>query len=127
MVMKKGILLILLIGFGYSCSTSKVLNDETLIGKFEGTSKGLFPNTSTQYFLELNRNNIFNFRIKGHDYSPKCIGRWEHKGDTLFLKCNEEKDVAVLLSSGYMNQREFFIKIKSKNKLQLDNVVLKRE
>lgn len=127
MIMKKGILFILLIGLEYSCSTSKILNDEILIGKFEGTSKGTFPNTSIQYFLELSRNNTFNFRIKGHDYRPECTGIWDYKSDTIFLKCNEEKDISVLLSSSYMNQREFKIAIKNRNKLKLDNVVLKRK
>lgn len=116
-----------LIGFGYSCSTSKNLAEKTLIGKFEGESKGAFPNTSTQYFLELNRDNIFNFRIKGHDYSPECTGEWQYKGNTIFLKCNEEKDIAILLSGGYMNQREYTIKILGKNKLKQGKVILKRK
>lgn len=125
--MKVNILLALLSGFIFSCSVSKEFVSSDLIGSFYGVSNSSMPNTSIQYFLELKTDNVFKLKIQGHDYRPECIGVWEHKGDTLFLKCNEEKDISIMLSSGYMNQREFKVTIKNRNKLKLDNVVLKRK
>lgn len=124
--MRVNILLALLSGFIFSCSVSKEFVSGDLIGNFYGMSNGSIPNTTIQYSLELRADNVFKLKIRGHDYQPECIGVWEHKGDTIFLKCNEEKDIATMLSNGYMNQREFKVTIKNRNKLKLDNVVLKR-
>lgn len=115
-----------LIVFFLSCSMRKVICNKDLIGHFYGVSVGYIPNTSVEYHLNLNADHTFNLKIHGHDYRPECIGKWEQIGDTIFLKCNEEKDIGIMLSGGYMNQREYTFKIKSKNILKLDKVVLKR-
>ncbi|HEX8575495.1 MAG TPA: hypothetical protein VF677_04295 [Flavobacterium sp.] len=120
-------ILVLLLGFTFSCSTSTVISNNDLKGNFYGISAGHIPNTSIQYFLELNADNTFNLKINGHDYRPECTGKWQQKSDTIILKCNEEKDIGIVLSSGYMNQREFMIKVKNKKKLKLDKVVLNRK
>ncbi len=125
--MKICIFLSLLVGVTFSCSTSKTISNSDFTGSFYGTSAGHIPNTSVQYFLELNTDITFNLKINGHDYLPQCTGQWERKGDTIFLKCNEEKDIGIMLSNGYMNQREFMVEIKNKNKLKLDKTVLKRK
>lgn len=125
--MKMNILLALLSGFIFSCSVSKESVSGDLIGDFYGVSNGSIPNTTIQYFLELRADSVFKLKVRGHDYRPECIGVWEYKDDTIFLKCNEEKDIATMLSNGYMNQREFKITIKNRNKLKFDNVILKRE
>lgn len=125
--MKVNILLALLSGFIFSCSVSEEFVSSDLIGSFYGVSNSSMPNTSIQYSLELKTNNVFKLKIQGHDYRPECIGVWEHKGDSIFLKCNEEKDIAIMLSNGYMNQLEFKGTIKNRNELELDNVVLKRK
>ncbi len=126
--MRVYLLFIFLIVFFTSCSTNKkVLSNDVLIGDFHCTIKGPFPNTSTQYFLELKNDSNFLFKISGHDYSSVCSGIWEKKNDLLFLKCKEEKNVATILSSGYMSQREFKIEILNKNKLKLDKIILKRQ
>jgi hypothetical protein len=104
-----------------------MFSTEILIGKFEGTTKGVFPNITTHYFLDLKSNNTFNFRVKGHDYAPECFGMWQLKGDSLILICDNESDISILLSSGYMNQRKFKFKVKSKRKLTIDRVVLNRK
>ena len=128
--MKVNILLGLLTGLVCSCSTSKVVNSNDLTGSFYaayGDVKGV-KGTSTKYYLDLNSDNVFYFEIKGHGWNnPQCTGRWEQKGNILYLKCNEEKDLGVMLSSDYMNQREYTIKIQSKDKLKYGKIVLRRK
>ena len=125
--MKNKVYFVALCVFVLSCSTTKNMNYDSMIGKFYGKHPGFSKGTYTQYNLELKQDSTFYFQIKGHDYSPECKGLWSLSNDTLLLKCNEEKDVSVLLSSGYMNQREFRIRVLNKDKLELDNVNLKRK
>ena len=132
--MKVNILLGLLTGLVCSCSTSKVVNSNDLIGGFHAKTGdmyakggGLIKGTSTTYYLELSTDNIFYFEMRGSGYSPQCTGKWEQKGNILYLKCDEEKDFLVLLSTAYMNQREHTIKIQSKDKLKYGKIVLRRK
>lgn len=125
--MKVTILIALLSGFIFACSMSKEFVSSDLIGSFYDVSSGYIPYTSIQYFLELKTDNVFKFKIHGHGYRPECIGIWEQKGDTIFLKCGEEINIAIMLSNRYMNQREFKVVIKNRNKLKIDNVVLRRK
>ena len=119
--MKKNILLGILTGLIFSCSTNKVFNSNDLIGSFyaetgDGYVKKMFTKryvkgTSSKYYLDLKPNNEFYFEIRGHGWNnPQCAGKWEQKGNILFLKCKEENDIAAMLSSDYMNQREHTIK-----------------
>lgn len=124
--MKVNILLALLSGFIFSCSVSKEFVSGDLIDSFYGVSNGSMSNTSIQYSLELKTDNVFKLKMQRHGYQPECVGIWEHKNDTIFLKCNEEKDIAIMLSSGYMNQREYKVVVKNRNKLKLNNVVLRK-
>ena len=122
--MRKIILVISSIVFLFSCSVTKKLKDTDMVGSYYAKIKG-HNNTSVQYKLNL-QPNIFSLKIKGQDYNSECTGSWLKNGDTLFLKCKEEKDIGILLSSGYMNQRDYTIKILSRNKLELDKVILIR-
>lgn len=115
-------LLILLVA---SCSVSKKNYEKKLIGRYSGISQGALPNTSTSYFLELTDSNFY-LKITGHDFSPECKGKWEYKTDKLVLACGEEKDLGIILSSGYMNQRKFTLNVKDKKILLLGKVILKR-
>jgi len=132
--MKANIILGLLIGFTYSCSTSKIINNNDLIGSFYAETGdirtkrgGYIGGTSTRYYLELSADNVFYFEMRGSGYRPECTGRWEQKGNILFLKCKEENDIAAMLSSDYMNQREHTIKILNKDKLKLGKIILRRK
>ncbi len=124
--MKERILFLALLVLCVGCSSYKGISDNSLIGSFYGISKGQIQGSNTQYTLELKEDNLFILSIKGHDFRPRCTGDWEYRDDTLILKCSDIETVAEKLSNGYMNQREFNIKVKSKNKLRLDNVILKR-
>lgn len=125
--MKSKVYFVALCVFVLSCSTTKNMSYDKIIGKFYGKHPGFSKGTYTHYNLELKQDSTFYFQINGHDYSPECKGMWSLSNDILLLKCDEEKDVAVLLSSGYMNQREYKVIIKNRNKLKLDTVVLKRK
>lgn len=122
--MRKIILVIASIVFLFSCSVTKKLKDTDMVGSYYAKIKG-HNNTSVQYKLNL-QPNFFSLNFKGQDYNSECTGSWLKNGDTLFLKCKEEKDIGILLSSGYMNQRDYTIKILSRNKLELDKVILIR-
>lgn len=110
-----------------SCSITKNIDYDSMIGEFQGKYPGFIKGTYVQYNLKLKGDSSFYFQIKGHDYNPECKGVWSLCNDTLFLKCNEEKDIAILLSSGYMNKREYKVTIKNRNKLKLNNIILKRK
>jgi hypothetical protein len=121
------ILLLVLTVVCFSCSTGKEISSKDLIGNFYGATEDYIRNTETKYYLELNGDNVFKLKINGHDYRPECSGVWEQKGDTITLKCSDTESLGEKLSSGYMNQREFKIKVQSRNKLKLDKVILKRQ
>ena len=122
--MRKIILFISSIVLLYSCSVTKKLKDTEILGSFYAKIEG-HNDTNVQYTLSL-KPNSFSLNFKGQDYNPECTGSWLKKGDSLFLKCKEEKDIGILLSSSYMNQRDYTVKILSRNKLRLDKIVLIR-
>lgn len=109
------------------CTTYKNISDTDLIGSFSGLSKGKIQGSNTHYDLELKKGNDFFLSIKGHDFSPKCNGTWELRNDTLFLKCDNTETITQKLSNGYMNQREFILKVQNKNKLLLGKLILSRD
>ncbi len=97
-------------------------------GSFYGTSQGLHKGSYDQYFLKLKRDSTFVYEYKIHMSRPKCEGRWKFvNSNSIELKCNKAENVTDMLSGGYMNQREYIIKILSKKKLLLNNVKLKRK
>lgn len=100
-----------------SCNTSKNI------------TTGTYQKKGVDFFhsLKLDKtDSTFVLTKKYFEVNSSCIGRWQQKGDTIFLKCDEEKDIGVMLSSGYMNQREYTLKIVSNNKVKLENITLKR-
>lgn len=125
--MRIKILILVLLIFCIGCSTYKNVSDDDLIGSFYGLSKGQIQGSNTQYDLELKEDSVFILSIKGHDFNPRCDGVWKHTADILILECSDNESIAEKLSNGYMNQREFVIKIKNRNKLKLDNLILKRK
>ena len=125
--MKLRTLILSMLVFCIGCSTYKNVSDDNLIGNFYGLAKGQIQGSNTQYNLELKEDNVFILNINGHDFNPKCEGIWKRRADTLILKCSDNEGIAEKLSNGYMNQREFVIKVNNKNKLKLDNVTLKRK
>jgi len=101
-----------------SCNTSKNITT----GTYQKKGVDFF------HYLKLdNRDSTFVLTKKYFVVNSSCTGKWRKKDDTIFLKCNEEKEITAVLSGGYMNQREFKVVIKNRNKLKLDNVVLKRK
>lgn len=123
--MRNIILVISSIMFLFSCSTKRTLTNTDMEGSFFAIIKG-HSNTNVQYLLNIQPDS-FSLNLKGQDYNTLCSGSWLKKEDTIFLKCKEEKDIGILLSSGYMNQREYTVKILSINKLELHKVILIRQ
>lgn len=80
-----------------------------------------------KYTLKLNRDSTFFLSMKYQDAMPQCYGKWQYLGqDTLLLKCNELKNISETLSSGYMANREKKVLIIGRNKIKLDQTILKR-
>lgn len=101
-----------------SCNASKSIT----VGTFQKQGVDFF------YALKLdNTDSVFVLTKKYFEVNSSCTGKWRQKGNIIFLKCDEEKEVTAVLLGGYMSQREYKVVIKSSNKLKLDNVVLKRK
>jgi hypothetical protein len=101
-----------------SCNVSK----QVATGEYR--KKG----TDISYSLTLNAiDSTFILEIKYFHTPSECMGTWKQKGNTIFLKCCKETDIAVMLSSGYLAKREFAITVKNSNKLKFENVILKRQ
>jgi len=101
-----------------SCNTSKNI------------TMGTYQKKGVDFFHSLKLNSTdsaFILTKKYFEVNSSCTGKWRQKGDTIFLQCNEEKEISAVLSGGYMNQREYKVIIKNRDKLKLDNVVLKRK
>lgn len=103
-----------------SCTTRN-----TMIGNYYYfETKSVFP---VNIYLKLEKDS-FTINYRAQDASPQCTGNWRLRRDTINLKCYEEKIIAKMLSKGYMNKREYQIKIINKDSLKLinENVILKR-
>jgi len=121
--MKRFIFIILTPWLLFSCKTVNV-EPVDITGKFYAkVSKNDFIN---EYMLELNKNNSFSFMYRVHGASPKCEGQWSLLENKLLLNCDEIKNTYEMLSSGYMNQRDFLLEIIDNSTLKFGNTVLKR-
>jgi hypothetical protein len=80
-----------------------------------------------EYSLKLNQDSTFVLSIKYQDAKPQCNGKWQYLGkDTLVLKCNEVENISETLNNGYMTDREKKVRIINRNRLKLDQIILKR-
>ncbi len=116
------IFIILLI---YSCASSNLVKSE-VSGKYSKNlrSKGKF---SIDYNLILNTDKSFSLSIKTQDANPKCNGEWELKANNILLKCYKSNNIIEMLSSGYMKKKEYHLKLLNRNKIEFENVILKRK
>jgi hypothetical protein len=79
-----------------------------------------------QYDLTLNNDSSFTFTKKYFEVNSICQGQWKRIAkDTLLLKCGEE-DLSAKLQSGYVTKRERKLIVLNKQKLKIENVILKR-
>ncbi|MDP2161200.1 MAG: hypothetical protein Q8K02_11995 [Flavobacterium sp.] len=106
-----------------SCSVLKTERNDIAGTFYKKGSKNKF---NYEYGLKISSDGSFLLSYKVHGANAQCDGIWKQSNDTLFLNCNEEKDIALMLSSGYMNKREYVLKIINRDKLRLDDIVLKR-
>lgn len=116
------IFIILLI---YSCASSNLVESE-VSGKYSKNlrSKGKF---SIDYNLILNTDKSFSLSIKTQDANPKCNAEWELKANNILLKCYKSNNIIEMLSSGYMKKKEYHLKLLNRNKIEFENVILKRK
>lgn len=81
-----------------------------------------------KYMLNLRSNHRFSLNIKIQDANPSCNGNWEMVNkNTIILKCDTIKHISELLSNGYLNKREYNIKIISLDKIKFENIILQRK
>lgn len=104
-----------------SCITKKNIYGNY---NFKGVSNGF----TKEYNLSIKKDS-FKISYKSQDASPRCIGRWEVIKDTLYLKCNKEDLAVNLLSNGYMNKRDYKLKIINNKKLLIlkENITLNKK
>ncbi|MBT2620305.1 hypothetical protein [Chryseobacterium sp. ISL-6] len=90
--------------------------------------KGVSYGFSKEYNLLIKKDS-FSMSYKSQDASPKCIGKWNIFQDTLYLRCNKEKLVTNMLSRGYMNQRDYKLKIIGSKRLKMlkENIILSKK
>lgn len=106
-----------------SCNTLKIEQNNIMSTFYKKGSKNGF---NYEYTLKLNKDNSFFLSHKVHGANPQCKGQWKQSEDTIFLTCNEENEVSIMLSNGYMNEREYTLKVISNNKIKINNIILKR-
>jgi len=91
--------------------------------QYKGTSNGFHK----EYILLIKKGG-FSMSYKSQDASPGCEGQWNVVKDTLFLQCDKENVVSSMISTGYMNQRDYKLKIIDNKKLILfkENIILEK-
>lgn len=122
----KKIRYILIVLIFYSCSAVKI-EPSFVVGKYykRQMSKNTF---SINYNLILKSDNTFSLSMNMQDANPKCNGKWElRENKYIYLKCDETNDIGVILSSGYMNEKEYKLEIINRNKIKFKNVILKKQ
>lgn len=105
----------------YSCTTKK-----NIYGNYQ--YKGVSNEFPKEYNLSI-RKDSFDMSYKSQDAYPSCIGKWVVFQDTLYLRCNKENIVTNILSNGYMNKREYKLKMIGNHKLMMleENIVLSKK
>ena len=79
-----------------------------------------------KYNLELKKEGIFNLEMTDLSSTKRCKGNWKFiSNDSIQLTCSEESTTSML-SSAYMVNRVQKIKVLSKRKVKLNNVILKQ-
>lgn len=104
-----------------SCTTKKNISGSY---QYKGVSNGF----AKEYNLSI-RKDSFDMSYKSQDASPNCVGEWEIFQDTLYLRCNKENVVTNMLSNGYMNKRDYKLKVIDNQKLMMieENIVLSKK
>ncbi|WP_336687616.1 hypothetical protein [Chryseobacterium bernardetii] len=111
-----------------SCASAQQINESNIIGVFYNKKSSTRNALGYEYTLKLERENRFSLFQRFQDASPRCDGYWELKDGILLLKCLDTESITDKLSNAYMNQRDFKIKVKNKDKLELSNrIILKRK
>jgi hypothetical protein len=103
-----------------SCTTKKNIYGNY---QYKGFSYGFYE----KYDLEIKKDS-FSLSYKSQDASPKCVGKWILLKDTLYLKCNTENSAINMISNGYMNKRDYQLKINNNKELLMlkENIILKK-
>ena len=113
-----------------SCATQKVFNDyDSICGNYYGKNK------YNNYYLTINKDSTFLLRtvllsfgnIDINSAGSFCRGTFDYEAiNVIFLRCNTEESITFILSDGYMHIRQRYGFLLKNNKIQLDNVILKK-
>ena len=127
--MKKIVLYLVFFALPISCKSQQVAVS-SLCGSYVGSEKKSKHTLSYSIELELKQDKICTLR-KTLDLSKiECRGEWSISGNLIEIKCNRNPvltDVEKALQGGSFIEGNIDVKVLSKNKLKLDNVVLKRK
>lgn len=116
--MKKSILITCISLSLFACASTMQVN--SVIGHFEGRPHwNGDPNTT----LSLKQGGIFELYWNNTAYT----GTWEKLDkNQVSLKFNEITDIVMLLSSGVILDKERIIYFPNRNKIKMNNIILKR-
>ncbi|WP_045114775.1 hypothetical protein [Microscilla marina] len=125
--MMKNLIVLLIYIFISSCVATRTTLDD-LPGEFFGQTKKSKKYLMVIYHLIIKQDGSFIWTQKMPGATPTCEGKWEVVNNKiLYLKCNEERDLTTILSSGFMNRRSLNVEILSNSKLKIDDVVLRKK
>ncbi|MCJ7936185.1 MAG: hypothetical protein MUW56_21775 [Chryseobacterium sp.] len=111
-----------------SCASIQQIDENNIVGVFYCKKLSTKNKFGYEYTLNIEKENKFSMFQRFQDASPRCSGIWELKDGFLFLKCLDTESITDKLSNAYMNQRDFKINVKNKDKLELENhIILKRK
>ncbi len=81
-----------------------------------------------RHSLTLTSDSTFVLQMKYQDAFPECRGRWTISAlDSLLLACDSVESLSIMLSSGYMRERNIYMRLYSSNTLILREYTFKRE
>lgn len=102
----------------FTINSCKSLSTDTKI------NYGTFISKGDDYYhsLLLNSDSTFVINFKYFEIKASCFGKWNNIGkDSLIINCDKPKSFGETLQSGYINEREMYLKIINKNDLQFKN------
>ena len=106
--------------FLFSCKSLSVPKSIT-----QGTFRNVGKDYS--YSLILNKDSTFALKLQNLDVINMCNGKWHYKDKNTIQTICDSANTMEILSSGYMFEREKQIYVINKNKIKIDQVILKRD
>ena len=102
---------------------------QSIVGKYEAKFSSNNEHLPAHYYLIINQDKSFHFKLKTLDGSASCTGKWKEVNNELLLfRCNESENLLDKISSGYLGDQTYEVRILNKNKIKFGvNTLVKVE